>query len=153
MREFTPNPQQGKDSPDWKVALRQCFKERATLSFEIGKQKRMIISKAAVRALDDPMYVHLLINPSQMTLLMMGSKYPCPDSIQVRGSGNLPINHCRQQMLARIIELAGWKVGYQYTVDARTVPIGGQPALSFDLQHAEAFSPKKMPCSVCRATD
>ena len=85
---------------------------------------------------DDSSYVHILINPKQLSLLMIGTQYPSPDCIQVRGTGKMPINHCRQQMLARVMEMAGWKIGYRYTVEAKTLPIAGKPALCFYLDIA-----------------
>ena len=117
----------------WEDALRNCFRGNITLSFETGKQNRMFISKAAIWALNNPSYVQLLMDAQDLTLLMIGSAYPAPDSIRVCGIGKEPINQYRQEQLARFLEKAGWRKGYRYTLNAITIPIGRQPGLCFDL--------------------
>ena len=118
---------------DWESALRNCFRGNITLSFETGKQNRMFISKAAIWALNNPSYVQLLMDAQDLTLLMIGSTYPAPDSIRVCRIGKEPINQYRQEQLARFLEKAGWRKGYRYTLNAITIPIGRQPGLCFDL--------------------
>ncbi len=132
-------------TPDLDTIARAYFKKPITISFEIGKQNRMIISKDAIRAMGDPRYVQVLINPKHMTLLVMGTKYESPDCIQVRGAGKMPINRCRQELITRLIELAGWKNGHRYTIEARTLPIGKDPALCFDLKKAAVTIPSRKP--------
>ena len=129
----------------WEDALRNCFRGNITLSFETGKQNRMFISKAAIWALNNPTYVQLLMDAQDLTLLMIGSTYPAPDSIRVNGIGKEPINQYRQEQLARFLEKAGWRKGYRYTLNAITIPIGRQPGLCFDLRKAVVNIPARMP--------
>ena len=67
----------------------------------------MFISKAAIWALNNPSYVQLLMDAQDLTLLMIGSAYPAPDSIRVCGIGKEPINQYRQEQLARFLEKEG----------------------------------------------
>ena len=129
----------------WEDALRNCFRGNITLSFETGKQNRMFISKAAIWALNNPAYVQLLMDVQDLTLLMIGSAYPAPDSIRVCGIGKEPINQYRQEQLARFLEKAGWRKGYRYTLSAITLPIGRQPGLCFDLRKAVVYIPARIP--------
>ena len=129
----------------WEDALRNCFRGNITLSFETGKQNRMFISKAAIWALNNPAYVQLLMDVQDLTLLMIGSAYPAPDSIRVCGIGKEPINQYRQEQLARFLEKAGWRKGYRYTLNAITIPIGRQPGLCFDLRKAVVYIPARIP--------
>ena len=129
----------------WEDALRNCFRGNITLSFETGKQNRMFISKAAIWALNNPAYVQLLMDAQDLTLLMIGSAYPAPDSIRVNGIGKEPINQYRQEQLARFLEKAGWRKGYRYTLNAITIPIGRQPGLCFDLRKAAVYIPARIP--------
>ena len=105
----------------------------------------MIISKAAIRALNDPSYIQLLMNTDDLTLLMIGTAYQSPDSIRVCGIGTDPINQNRQELLAGLIARAGWKKGYRYTLSAITLPIGRQPGLCFDLRKAVVYIPARIP--------
>ncbi len=130
---------------DWESALRNCFRGNITVSFETGKQHRMIISKAVIRALDNPTYVQLLMDAQNLTLLMIGSVYPAPDSIRVCGIGKEPINQYRQEQLARFLEKAGWRKGYRYTLNAIIIPIGRQPGLCFDLRKVTVYVPSRIP--------
>ena len=130
---------------DWESALRNCFRGNITVSFETGKQHRMIISKAAIRALDNPTYVQLLMDAQNLTLLMIGSVYPAPDSIRVCGIGKEHINQYRQEQLARFLEKAGWRKGYRYTLNAIIIPIGRQPGLCFDLRKVTVYVPSRIP--------
>ena len=75
----------------------------------------MFISKAAIWALNNPSYVQLLMDAQDLTLLMIGSAYPAPDSIRVCGIGKEPINQYRQEQLLQ-------KVNY-YMVMAGVVTI------------------------------
>ncbi len=133
------------NASDWEDALRNCFRGNITLSFETGKQNRMFISKAAIWALNNPSYVQLLMDAQDLTLLMIGSAYPAPDSIRVCGIGKEPINQYRQEQLARFLEKAGWRKGYRYTLNAITIPIGRQPGLCFDLRKATVYVPSRIP--------
>lgn len=121
---------------DWESALRNCFKGNITLSFETGKQSRMIISRAAIRALDNPTYVQLLMSMDDLTLLLIGTEYRSPDSLRVSDTGIDPLNRYRQRDLARLIGRAGWKKGYRYTLEAIILPIGRQTGLFFNLERA-----------------
>ena len=121
---------------DWESALRNCFRGNITLSFETGKQSRMIISRAAIRALDNPTYVQLLMSMDDLTLLLIGTEYRSPDSLRVSDTGIDPLNRYRQLDLARLIGKAGWKKGYRYTLDAIILPIGRQAGLCFNMQRA-----------------
>ena len=105
----------------------------------------MFISKAAIWALNNPNYVQLLMDAQDLTLLMIGSAYPAPDSIRVCGIGKEPINQYRQEQLARFLEKAGWRKGYRYTLNAITIPIGRQPGLCFDLRKATVYVPSRIP--------
>lgn len=121
---------------DWESALRNCFKGNITLSFETGKQSRMIISRAAIRALNNPTYVQLLMSMDDLTLLLIGTEYRSPDSLRVSDTGIDPLNRYRQRDLARLIGRAGWKKGYRYTLEAIILPIGRQTGLFFNLERA-----------------
>ena len=125
----------------WQDALRNCFRGNITLSFETGKQHRMIVSKAAIQALDNPTYVQLLMNMDDLTILLIGTEYQGPDSLHVRATGIDPLNRYRQLELARLIGRAGWKKGYRYTLDAIILPIGRQAGLCFNMQRATVCLP------------
>lgn len=130
---------------DWESALRNCFRGNITLSFETGKQHRMIISRAAIRALDNPTYVQLLMSMDDLTLLLIGTEYRSPDSLRVSDTGIDPLNRYRQRDLARLIGRAGWKKGYRYTLDAIILPIGRQAGLCFNMQRATVCLPVRNP--------
>lgn len=123
----------------WEDALRNCFRGDITLSFEPGRQNRMIISRAALWALDNPSYIDLLMSAQDLTLLMLGSNYPSPGTIRIGETGIGPIQQARQEYLARLIDRAGWKKGYRYTLDAIILPIGRQAGLCFNMQRATVY--------------
>ena len=130
---------------DWESVLRNFFREKVTLSFETGKQNRMIISKSVIRALDNPTYLQLLMSMDDLTILLIGTEFRYPDSLRISESGIDPISPYRQMDLARLMERAGWKKGYRYTLNAIILPIGRQPGLCFDLQKAAVNIPAKRP--------
>ena len=130
---------------DWESALRNCFRGNITLAFETGKQSRMIISRAAIRALDNPTYVQLLMSMDDLTLLLIGTEYRSPDSLRVSDTGIDPLNRYRQRDLARLIGRSGWKKGYRYTLDAIILPIGRQAGLCFNMQRATVCLPVRNP--------
>ena len=134
-------PQITQNNLDWESALRNCFRGNITLSFETGKQSRMIISRAAIRALDNPTYVQLLMSMDDLTLLLIGTEYRSPDSLRVSDTGIDPLNRCRQRDLVRLIRRAGWKKGYRYTLDAIILPIGRQAGLCFNMQRTTICLP------------
>ena len=136
MNGSSLTPQITRNNLDWESALRNCFRGNITLSFETGKQSRMIISRAAIRALDNPTYVQLLMSMDDLTLLLIGTEYRSPDSLRVSDTGIDPLNRYRQLDLARLIGKAGWKKGYRYTLDAIILPIGRQAGLCFNMQRA-----------------
>ena len=105
----------------------------------------MIISRAAIRALDNPTYVQLLMSMDDLTLLLIGTEYQGPDSLRVSETGIDPLSPYRQMDLARLMERAGWKKGYRYTLNAIILQIGRQPGLCFDLQKAAVNIPAKWP--------
>ena len=103
----------------------------------------MIISRAAIRALDNPTYVQLLMSMDDLTLLLIGTEYRSPDSLRVSDTGIDPLNRYRQLDLARLIGKAGWKKGYRYTLDAIILPIGRQAGLCFNMQRAMVSVPMR----------
>ena len=129
----------------WEDALRNCFRGNITLSFETGRQNRMIISRAALWALDNPSYIDLLMSAKDLTLLMLGANYPSPGLIRIGEKGIGPIQQARQEHLARLIERAGWKKGYRYVLSAIIIPINKKPGLCFDMLKAEVRIPVGMP--------
>ena len=129
----------------WESALRNCFRGNITLSFETGKQHRMIISKATIQALDNPTYVQLLMSMDDLTLLLIGTEYQGPDSLRVSDTGIDPLNRYRQLELARLIGRAGWKKGYRYTLNAIILPIGRETGLCFNMQRAMINLPVRNP--------
>ena len=143
MNGSSLTPQITQNNLDWESALRNCFRGNITLSFETGKQSRMIISRAAIRALDNPTYVQLLMNMDDLTLLLIGTEYRSPDSLRVSDTGIDPLNRYRQLDLARLIGKAGWKKGYRYTLDAIILPIGRQAGLCFNMQRAMVSVPMR----------
>ncbi len=96
----------------------------------------MIISKAVIRALNNPTYVQLLMSMDDLTILLLGTEFRYPDSLRVSEAGIDQINRYRQIDLARLIERAGWKKGYRYTLSPIILQIGRQPGLCFDLRKA-----------------
>ena len=137
--------QSGQNNSAWKEALQNCFRGNITLSFETGRQNRMIISRAALWALNNPARIDLLMDMDELTLLMLGTDYPNPASIQVGSAGLGPINQERQENLARLIERAGWKKGYRYTLSAMQLDMGSKTALCFDLEKAIMHVPARIP--------
>lgn len=105
----------------------------------------MIISRAALRALNNPSRIDILMDINELTLLMLGTDYPNPASIQIGSAGLGPITQERQENLARLIEHAGWKKGYRYTMNAITLELGSKTALCFDLEKAIMFVPARIP--------
>ena len=130
---------------DWNSALQTCFRQKVTLAFETGRQSRMIISRAAIRALDNPTYIQLLMSMDDLTLLLIGTEYQYPDSLRVSETGIDPLNPYRQMDLARLMGRAGWRKGYRYTVSAITLDICNKPALSFNMLKAEESIPMRKP--------
>ena len=130
---------------DWNSALQTCFRQKVTLAFETGKQSRMIISKAAIRALNNPTYVQLLMSMDDLTILLLGTEYKHPDSLRVSETGIDPLSPYRQMDLARLMGRAGWRKGYRYTVSAITLDICNKPALSFNMLKAEESIPMRKP--------
>ena len=144
MNGSSLTPQITQNILDWESTLRNCFRGNITLSFETGNQHRMIISKAAIRALDNPIYVQLLMSMDDLTLLLIGTEYRSPDSLRVSDTGIDPLNRYRQLDLARLIGKAGWKKGYRYTLDAIILPIGRKAGLCFNMQRATVCIPMKI---------
>ena len=105
----------------------------------------MIISKAAIRALDNPTYVQLLMSMDDLTLLLIGTEYQGPDSLRVSDSGIDPLNRYRQLELTRLMGRAGWKNGYRYILDAIILPIGRAAGLCFNMQRAIISLPMRNP--------
>lgn len=105
----------------------------------------MILSKSVIRALDNPTYLQLLMSMDDLTILLIGTEFRYPDSLRVSETGIDPLSPNRQMDLARLMERAGWKKGYRYTLNAIILPIGRQPGLCFDLQKAAVNIPAKRP--------
>lgn len=105
----------------------------------------MIISRAALWALNNPTRIELLMDINELTILMLGADYPNPASIQIGSTGLGPLNQERQENLARLIERAGWKKGYRYTLNAMTLEMGSKTALCFDLEKAIMLVPARIP--------
>jgi len=120
----------------WADALKLCFRQEITMSFVTGRQNIMIFSRAALNALDNPSHVQLLINLADLTLLLLGTEYPTPDSMQVCRIGKDPINQHRQELLSKTMDLAGWRKGYRYTVSAIVLDVANRPALCFNMRKA-----------------
>ena len=129
----------------WEDALRNCFRGNITLSFETGRQNRMIISKAAIWALNTPTFVDLLIDQQNLSLLLLGTEYQGPYSIRVCEIGSNPFCQRRQEMLADTMNSAGWRKGYRYTINAVILDVADKPALSFDMQRALVQVPSRLP--------
>ena len=105
----------------------------------------MIISRAALWALNNPSHIDLLMDVKELTLLMLGTDHQNPASIRVGMTGLGPITQERQENLARLIERAGWKKGYRYTLNAITLEMGSKTALCFDLEKATMLVPVRIP--------
>ena len=135
----------GQSTSVWKESLQNYFRGNITLSFETGRQHRMIISRAALWALNNPTRIELLMDINELTILMLGADYPNPASIQIGSTGLGPLNQERQENLARLIERAGWKKGYRYTLNAMTLEMGSKTALCFDLEKAIMLVPARIP--------
>lgn len=105
----------------------------------------MIISRAALWALNNPSHIDMLMDLQGLTLLILGTDYQNPASIQVGATGLGPINQTRQEMLASLINHAGWKKGYRYTLSAILLPIGHQQGLCFEMRKAMAYVPSRIP--------
>ena len=134
-----------KSSLAWEDALKNCFRGNITLSFETGRQNRMIISKAAIWTLNTPTFVDLLIDQRNLSLLLLGTEYQSPYSIRVSGIGSNPLCQHRQQLLASTMDHAGWRKGYRYTISAIILDVADKPALSFDMQRALMQAPSRLP--------
>ena len=134
----------GQNTLGWEEALRSCFRGNATLSFETGRQNRMIISKAAIWALNTPTFIDLLIDQKNLSLLLLGTDYENPYSMRIGERGMDPLCQNRQLLLTRAIDRAGWRKGYRYTISAIMLDIADRPALSFDMRRALIQTPSSL---------
>ena len=126
----------GQRTLGWEEALHSCFRGNVTLSFETGRQNRMIISKAAIWALNTPPFSDLLIDQKNLSLLLLGTDYENPYSMRIGERVMDPLCQNRQQLLTRAIDRAGWRKGYRYTISAIILEMSRKPVLCFDLQRA-----------------
>ena len=112
--------------------------ERITVTFYTGKENRLQFSSAALKAMGNPTYAQVLINPKTHQMLLMGTNEKRPNCILLQHrwakhkNGKIPCNG----FIERLSSIMGWEPGCRYMAFGtltQTKPVSSQPVLGFNL--------------------
>ena len=126
----------------WRVVKREFIhrKNNISITFLPGEEASIQISKAAMKALGNPAYGHLLINPEAHVLALMGTEAKKKNSVLLRSPDSQDADAtvpCKA-LISRIYDLMGWMPENKCVVRGRlmkTEPVQDSPVLVFDLDH------------------
>ena len=126
----------------WEVVKREFIhrKNSISITFLPGEDGCIQISKAAMKALGNPAYGHLLIHPEAHALALMGTEATKKDSVLLRSPDSQDADAtvpCKA-LIFRIYDLMGWMPENKCVVRGRlmkTEPVQDSPVLVFDLDH------------------
>ena len=130
------------DFSSYEISPVQFMQNRITITFDTGKAGSLQISRGARKALGNPAYGQMLVNPKTRQILLMGSNQKMANAFAIHAPGketaDEPI-HCTE-LIARLSELMEWKHGNSYRVPGSLLT--GQdenngPMLAFDLHNCE----------------
>ena len=123
--------------------------EHITVTFYTGKENCFQISDMALKAMGNPTYAQVLINPTTHQMLLMGTNEKRPNCILLQHrwakhkNGKIPCNG----FVERLSSIMGWESGYKYMVLgklAQTNPASSGPVLEFNLDDCCVFEDAKL---------
>ena len=122
--------------------------ERITVTFYTGKENCFQISDMALKAMGNPTYAQVLINPITHQMLLMGTTEKRPNCILLQHrwakhkNGKIPCNG----FIERLSSIMRWEQGCRYMVFGnltQTEPVSSQPVLGFNLDESHIFDEPK----------
>ena len=119
-------------------------KNLITITFQPDKGGKIQISEAALKALGNPMYGQVLVNPKTHHLMLMGTNTKTASCISLRprfGKGDISFASC-ESLVNRIWDLMNWSTDCGYISFGhltKTDPATNGPVLVFNLNTHSMF--------------
>ncbi len=134
----------------WQIVRREFIyrKDSISITFLPEKGGLLQISKAALKALGNPTFGQILINPKTRKLVLMGADIKMANSILLRplngkgADGSIPC----EAFITRAFDLMGWEPGNKYVVRGRLTKanqLNKGRVLVFDLNHSCMYEKKE----------
>lgn len=135
----------------WQIVRREFIyrKDSISITFLPEKGGLLQISKAALKALGNPTFGQILINPKTRKLVLMGADIKMANSILLRplngkgADGSIPC----EAFITRAFDLMGWEPGNKYVVRGRLTKanqLNKGRVLVFDLNHSCMYEKKEV---------
>ena len=131
----------------WQIVKKEFIyrKNSISITFLPGEKGGIQISKAAMKALGNPTYGHVLINPEAHALALMGTEATKKDSVLLCSPDGQDTDSLvpSKALIRRIYDLMGWMPENKYVVRGRltkTEPVQDRPVLVFDLDHTCVYT-------------
>ena len=130
----------------WQIMRKEFVsaKNLITITFQPDKGGKIQISEAALKALGNPMYGQVLVNPKTHHLMLMGTNTKTASCISLRprfGKGDISFASC-ESLVNRIWDLMNWSpdCGYiSFGHLTKTDPATNGPVLVFNLDTHSMF--------------
>ncbi|MBR3431321.1 MAG: hypothetical protein IKG87_14610 [Clostridia bacterium] len=134
----------------WQIVRREFIyrKDSISITFLPEKGGLLQISKAAMKALGNPTFGQILINPKTRKLVLMGADIKMANSILLRPlnsqgtDGSIPC----EALITRAYDLMEWESGNKYVVRGRLTKanqLNKGRVLVFDLNHSCMYKKKE----------
>lgn len=134
----------------WQIVRREFIyrKDSISITFLPEKGGLLQISKAAMKALGNPTFGQILINPKTRKLVLMGADIKMANSILLRPlnsqgtDGSIPC----EAFITRAYDLMEWESGNKYVVRGRLTKanqLNKGRVLVFDLNHSCMYKKKE----------
>ena len=135
------------NDPSWQVVRREfpCRKDSITITFLPERNGGLQISEPALKALGNPAYGQLLINPKTHKLALMGTNTKMANSIRLPSQNSESADDyipC-EEFINRLWRLMEWTPGNKYVVRGRLTkkkPFNNGPILVFNLENSCMFA-------------
>ena len=102
-------------------------------------------NNACISKLEDATYIHFLINPTEMKLLIRAVKEGTRDAVRwciVKGDKRKSRQISCKPFTTRLYEMMGWNPLYRYKMQGIKIKYEGEDMYLFDLKAVECFVPQ-----------
>jgi hypothetical protein len=102
-------------------------------------------NNACISKLEDATYIHFLINPTEMKLLIRSVSEGARDAVRwciVKGDKRKSRKISCKPFTERLYEMMGWNPQYRYKMQGMKIKYGGEDMYLFDLNAVECFVPQ-----------
>ena len=102
-------------------------------------------NNACISKLEDATYIHFLINPTEMKLLIRSVSEGARDAVRwciVKGEKRKSRKISCKPFTERLYDMMGWNPQYRYKMQGMKIKYGGEDMYLFDLNAVECFVPQ-----------